>query len=121
MSEPEKKPAPEKLEGGLKGINLETFGESTQKLLKDLAGRPDPLAEKAESALKKGASFFKKAKAALKGDETAKEELADAAAQTVIKTGEALEKAGKAAGDMIDRTDKKITEAREKKARPPAP
>jgi hypothetical protein len=121
MSEPEKKPEPEKLEDGLKGINLETFGESTQKLLKDLAGRPDPLAEKAGSALKKGASFFKKAKAALKGDEKAKEELADSAANAIVKTGDALQQAGKAAGDMIDRADKKITEVREKRAKPPTP
>lgn len=102
----------------LKGLDLEKFANATQELLKNL-NKPDPLEEKAKSAIKKGASFFKKAKAALKGDEKAKEELADAAAKTLVKTGDALEQAGKAAGDMIDKVDRKITEARDKK--PPAP
>lgn len=86
---------------------------------------PDSLGTKTGKSIRnaslKTAAFFKKTKAALQGDETAKEELADAAAQTVIKTGEALEKAGKAAGDVIDKADKKISEALEKKTRPPTP
>jgi hypothetical protein len=114
MSEPEKKPEGEKLEGGLKGINLDTFGEKTQKLLKDLAGRPDPLAEKAESALNKGASFFKKAKAALQGDEKAKEELADSAANVAGK----LEKAHQSVGEIFDRAEKKL---KARKSQPPKP
>ena len=67
------------------------------------------------------AAFFKKTKAVLQGDETAQEELADAAAKTVIRAGEAVEKAGKAVGDVIDKTDRKITAALDKKAQPPAP
>lgn len=114
MSEPEKKPELEKLEGGLKGMNLDKFGEAAQKLLKDLTPKPDPLAQKAEGALKKGASFFKKAKAALKGDEKAKEELADSAANLAGK----LEKAHQSVGEIIDRAEKKH---KERKNQPPKP
>jgi hypothetical protein len=66
-------------------------------------------------------SFFNKAKAVLKGDETAKEEIADAAANTVVKTTDAIETAGKSAGDVIDKIDRKIAEAQAKKAQPPKP
>jgi hypothetical protein len=69
----------------------------------------------------KTAAFFKRTTAALQGDEAAKEELANSAANVVVKTGDALETAGKAAGDIIDKADKKITQAREKKAKPPTP
>ncbi|MEZ0225993.1 MAG: hypothetical protein ACAH83_15675 [Alphaproteobacteria bacterium] len=114
MSEPEKKPEPDKLEEGLKGLNLDKFGEAMQRTLKDLAPKPDPLAAKAEGALKKGASFFKKAKAALKGDEKAKEELADSAANLAGK----LEKAHQSVGEILDRADKKL---KERKNQPPTP
>lgn len=120
MKEPEK-PDADKLSDGIKGMDLDKFGDATSRLMKGL--RPTRAAETAEEKLKgaltKGTSFFKKAKAALKGDEAAKEELADAAAKTLVKTGDALEKAGKAAGDMLDKVDKKVTAARDKK--PPAP
>lgn len=86
---------------------------------------PDSPGTKAGKSIRnaglKTAAFFKKTKAALQGDEAAKEDLANSAANVVVKTGDALEKAGKAAGDVIDKADRKITEALEKKAKPPTP
>ena len=86
---------------------------------------PDSLGTKTGKSIRsltqKTTAFFKKTKAVLQGDETAKDELADAAANAVIRTGEAVEKAGKAVGDVIDKTDRKITAALDRKAPPPKP
>jgi hypothetical protein len=117
MQEPKKpdpnQPVPKELEGALKGLNLDKFGEATQKLLKDFVD------ERNENAArkKKITSFFKTAKAALKGDEKAKEELSDAAAKTWGK----LEDARESARDMLEKAEKKIAASRDKKPQPPKP
>lgn len=71
------------------------------------------------SAAKKGVNFFKKAKAALKGDEAAKEELSEAASAAMVRAQDKVEQAGKALGDLADKVEKKIEEKR--KPSPPNP
>jgi hypothetical protein len=121
MQEPDKKPL-NNLEEGLKGIDLDKFGDKTREMIIDLTR--DPVGDAARNGLKKGVAFFKKTKAALKGDEAAKDELVDSAANAIVKTRDALERAGKATNEVIEKADKKIAErleAREKKAKPPTP
>ena len=73
MQEPEK-PDTKNLEEGLKGIDLDKFGDATRKMMQGL--NDNKADEAARKTLKKGVAFFKKAKDALKGDESAKEHMA---------------------------------------------
>lgn len=79
---------------------------------------PDPAGLKIGKTLR---SLFKKAKAALTGDEGAQEAISDAAANTVIKTADTIGTAGKATYNIVDKTGKKIGDACDKKAKPPTP
>jgi hypothetical protein len=47
--------------------------------------------------------------------------LINSAADKLAKTNEALKRTGQAIGEVIDRADKKIADARDKKNQPPTP
>lgn len=104
MSEPEKKDPIKNLADGLKGI--------------DLSSTEDKLKDSVRSGAKKGLSFFKKAAAALKGDEAAKEELTNAATGAIINAHDKVERAGSALADIADKVEKKIEQ---KRGKPPTP
>ncbi len=103
MSEPAKKDPLKDLADGMKGINIDSTME---------------LKNAARDGLKKGISFFKKASAALKGDEKAKEELTDAASGALVNAQEKAERAGAALADIADKVEKKIEQ---KRSKPPTP
>lgn len=103
MAEPEKKPKlSDQLNEGLKGMNLDKTPQIQEGL---------------KSGLKKGVAFFKKAKAAVQGDEDAKEELTEQASTAIVKAQEKAEQAGKALGEIADKVEQKI----EQKRKPPQP
>lgn len=103
MAEPEKKPSlADKLNEGIKGMNLDKTPQIEEGL---------------KSGLRKGVAFFKKAKAAVQGDEAAKEELTDKASTALVKAQEKAEQAGKALSDIADKVEQKI----EQKRKPPSP
>ena len=98
MQEPEKPDDPQPF----KGLALDKFGDATQKLFRDLT--------------RKHKSSLEHAKEALKGNEEAKDELANRAANAWM----ALGRLKKTAGEVTDKAKKKISDAR-KNDKPPSP
>lgn len=100
MSDHDKKPKSGKLTDKLDGLNIDG-------------------AEKAfRGAAKKGLSFFKTAKDALKGDEAAKEKLTEAASTAMINAQEKAEKAAETLGELAEKVEKKIEQKRGKNPTP---